>query len=155
MTPKYILLVEDNPDDEELTIRALRKNHVANDVVVAHDGAEALEILETHAGKGGDHNLPAVTLLDLKLPKIDGFEVLRRMRGDDRLSNLPVVILTASKEQEDLVNSYSLGANAYVRKPVAFSEFMDAAGMLGLFWLVVNEPPPPHITTGPHALTAP
>lgn len=144
MNHKMILLVEDNPDDEALTIRALSKNNVANDIVVVRDGAEALDYLfgtGTHAGRD-PLNLPQVTLLDLKLPKVDGLEVLRRIRSDPRTQMLPVVILTSSKEEQDLIRAYSSGANSYVRKPVDFNQFVDAIGRLGLYWLVLNEPPP-------------
>ena len=141
---KVILLVEDNASDEKLTLLAFKGCGVANEVVVARDGAEALDYLfETgrHAGRSGPA-LPAILLLDLNLPKIDGLEVLRRIRADERTKLLPVCILTASKEEEDVMQSYSLGANAYVRKPVAFAEFAEAAKTLGLFWLLLNEPPP-------------
>jgi CheY-like chemotaxis protein len=143
MSTKVILLVEDNPDDEALTLRALRKHNVTNQVVVARDGAEAVEWL-FRTGKYADRDAsvtPQVILLDLKLPKVDGLEVLRRIRGDDRTSLLPVVILTSSKEEEDILNGYRLGANSYVRKPVDFVEFTDAVRQLGLFWLLLNEPP--------------
>ncbi|MGO9834591.1 MAG: response regulator [Polyangiaceae bacterium] len=138
-----VLLVEDSPDDELLTIRALRKNNVANDVVVAHDGVEALDYLfGTGAHASRDVSVqPQVILLDLKLPRIDGLEVLRRIRSDDRVKFLAVVVLTSSKEQEDILKSYALGANAYVRKPVDFVQFTDAVKHLGLFWLLVNETP--------------
>jgi two-component system response regulator len=141
---KVILLVEDNPDDEALTLRALNKNNIKNDVVVARDGAEALDYL-FGAGKyaGRDTALmPQVVLLDLKLPKIEGLEVLRRVRADDRTKLLPVVILTSSNEDQDRIAGYGLGANSYVRKPVDFSQFLDAARHLGLYWLVLNEAPP-------------
>lgn len=140
-----ILLVEDNPSDEKLTLRAFKKCNVANEVVVARDGAEALDYLfgiGVHAGRDASA-LPALVLLDLKLPRVDGLEVLRRIRADGRTRLLPVVILTASREEEDIVTSYSLGANAYVRKPVDFAEFVEAAKTVGLFWLLLNEPPPP------------
>jgi two-component system response regulator len=145
MKDKLILLVEDNPDDELLVMRALKKANVLNEVMVAHDGAEALDYLfGTGAYAGRDVNdTPAVTLLDLKLPKIDGLGVLRRIRSDERLGRLPVVILTSSREQEDIVKSYELGANSYVRKPVEFNSFADAVRQLGLYWLVLNEPLPP------------
>jgi len=136
MKDSVILLVEDNPDDEALTRRALQKNNVKNELMVAHDGQEALDLLLS----GG--RLPQLVLLDLKLPKIDGLEVLRRLRSDERTKLLPVVILTSSTEERDLVNGYSLGANSYVRKPVDFTEFTEAARQLGLYWLLLNEAPP-------------
>lgn len=144
MGDKTILLVEDNPDDEALTLRALKKNNILNEVIVARDGAEALDYLfGTGAYAGRDTTvMPAVILLDLKLPKIDGLEVLRRLRADKRTRLLPVVILTSSKEEQDLINGYSLGANSYVRKPVDFVKFVEAVRQLGLYWLVLNEPPP-------------
>lgn len=144
MENKLILLVEDNPDDEVLTLRAFRKNKIGNNVVVAHDGAEALDFLFC-AGAYADrdpHEKPQVILLDLKLPKMDGLEVLRRIRADERTSMLPVIILTSSKEQQDLISGYKLGANSYIRKPVDFAQFTDAVRQLGLYWLVLNEPPP-------------
>jgi two-component system response regulator len=144
MHNKTILLVEDNADDEVLTLRALRKNNIKNDVVVAHDGAEALDYLfgtGQHAGRNVA-DLPTVVLLDLKLPKVDGLEVLRRIRADERTKLLPVVILTSSKEEQDVVKGYQLGANSYVRKPVNFDEFLQAARQLGLYWLLLNEPLP-------------
>jgi two-component system, response regulator len=136
MRDSIILLVEDNPDDEALTRRALKKNNVQNEMVVAHDGQEALDYLF------GSAKLPQLILLDLKLPKIDGLEVLRRLRAEERTRLLPVVVLTSSNEERDLVSSYSLGANSYVRKPVDFKEFTEAARQLGLYWLLLNEPPP-------------
>lgn len=141
---KHILLVEDNPDDEALTLRALRKNNVTNDVVVVRDGAEALDYLQgTGSYEGRDrYDLPQVVLLDLKLPKIDGLEVLRRIRADEHTELLPVVILTSSKEERDLIDGYRSGANSYVRKPVNFDEFLEAARQLGLYWLLHNEAPP-------------
>lgn len=142
-TQRPILLVEDNPDDEELTLRALHKNSVANDVVVARDGVEALDYLfgtGTHTGRDLSVQ-PQVILLDLKLPRADGLEVLRQIRANPRTSLLAVVILTSSKEEEDLIRSYSLGANSYVRKPVNFSDFIAAVKTLGLFWLLINEIP--------------
>ena len=142
--PKVILLVEDNPDDEALTLRALRKNKVANDIIVARDGAEALDYLFAtgkHAGRN-PRETPQVVLLDIRLPKVDGMEVLRRIRHDERTRYVPVVILTSSKEEQDLVNGYKLGANSYVRKPVDFDQFVEAARHLGLYWLVLNESPP-------------
>ncbi|WP_375498969.1 response regulator [uncultured Nostoc sp.] len=139
-----ILLVEDNPDDEALTLRALKKNNILNEVVVARDGVEALDYL---FGKGvyADRDMsvmPNLILLDLKLPKMDGLEVLRHLRTDERTKILPVVILTSSKEEQDLINGYSLGANSYVRKPVDFSQFSEAVRQLGLYWFVLNESPP-------------
>lgn len=144
MKQKVILLVEDNPDDEALTIRALKKNNILNEVIVARDGAEALEYL-FGTGKYADRDMtvnPTVILLDLKLPKVDGLEVLRRLRNDQRTRFLPVVVLTSSKEEQDVVQSYSLGANSYVRKPVDFMEFAEAARQLGLYWLLLNQAPP-------------
>ena len=143
MGDKVILLVEDNPDDAALAERALEKNHVANEIVLACDGAEALDYLfcrGAYVERTGD--LPAVVLLDLKLPKIDGLEVLRRVRGDPHTRMLPIVVLTSSKEDQDMIASYSLGANSYIRKPVDFEQFMQAVGQLGLYWLVLNEVPP-------------
>jgi CheY-like chemotaxis protein len=140
---RVILLVEDNPTDEKLTVRALKKAGIANEVVVVRDGVEALDyLMGTGKYAGQDIRLPAVTLLDLKLPRIDGLEVLRRIRASERTRLLPIMILTASKEEEDVIRSYSLGANAYMRKPVEFTEFAEAARALSLFWLVLNEPPP-------------
>jgi CheY-like chemotaxis protein len=144
MPQKIILLVEDNPDDEALTIRALKKNNIANGVAIARDGAEALEyLIGTGAPAGKDINaLPALVLLDLKLPKVDGLEVLRRLRADDRTRRLPVVVLTSSKEEQDLTTSYNYGANSYIRKPVDFAQFTEAVRQLGLYWLVLNETAP-------------
>ncbi len=141
---RTILLVEDNPDDVELTLRALKQYHVKNQIVVVRDGAEALDYLfATGAYTDRDTSaIPAVVLLDLKLPKVDGLEVLQRMRADERTKLVPVVVLTSSKEEQDMVNSYKFGANSYVRKPVDFTEFIEAARQLGLYWLVINEPPP-------------
>ena len=141
---KVILLVEDNPDDEALTLRALKKNNIKNEVVVARDGAEALEFLfgtGKYAGRNTDV-IPQVVLLDLKLPKVEGLEVLRQVRADKRTKLLPVVILTSSNEEQDRIQGYGLGANSYVRKPVDFSQFLEAARQLGLYWLVLNETPP-------------
>ena len=141
---KMILLVEDNADDEELTLRALKKNHIGNKVFIVRDGAEALDFLFC-TGIYADrdpHEMPQVTLLDLKLPKVDGLEVLRRIRADPRTHTLPVVILTSSNEEKDVVDGYKLGANSYVRKPVDFNEFLEAARQLGLYWLVLNNLPP-------------
>jgi CheY-like chemotaxis protein len=141
---KIILLVEDNPDDVVLTERALKKSHILNKLVVTKDGAEALDYLFcTGAYSGRDLNImPEVILLDLKLPKIDGLEVLKRIRSDRRTKILPVVILTSSKEENDLIAGYTLGANSYIRKPVNFNQFVEAIRQLGLYWLVLNEPPP-------------
>ena len=142
---RIVLLVEDNPDDEALTLRALKKNNILNEVVVARDGAEALDYLLGTNGKSGQVPLDqlAVVLLDLKLPKVNGHEVLRRLRADPRTKRLPVVILTSSKEEKDMLAAYDSGANSYVQKPVEFAEFVKAAGHLGLYWLVTNAPPPP------------
>jgi two-component system response regulator len=143
-TNHSILLVEDNPDDEALTIRALRKNNITNELVIARDGAEALDYLfGTGKYEGRDTSVtPQVTLLDLKLPKIDGLEVLKRLREDERTELLPVVILTSSNEEQDLVKGYRLGANSYIRKPVNFDQFIEAVRQLGLYWLLLNERPP-------------
>lgn len=141
-----ILLVEDNPDDEALTLRALKKNNILNEVVVVRDGEEALEFLfGTGEYVGRDVSVqPHVILLDLKLPKVDGLEVLQALRANARTRLVPVVILTSSKEEQDMVASYSLGANSYVRKPVDFADFMEAVRQLGLYWLVLNETPQYH-----------
>jgi len=142
MNQKAILLIEDNPDDEALTLRALKKNNISNEVLVAHDGVEALEFLFGKSN-GNGNTLPALVLLDLKLPKVDGMEVLRRVRADARTRLLPVVILTTSREEQDLATGYQLGANSYIRKPVDFGQFTEAVRQLGLYWLVLNETPPP------------
>ena len=142
MDEKIILLVEDNPKDEALTLRALKKGNILNEVIVAHDGAEALDYL---FGRGEDGNLralPQLILLDLKMPKVDGLEVLAKMRSDERTRLLPVVILTTSAEDRDRLDGYRLGANSYVRKPVDFVQFTEAVTQLGLYWLVLNIPPP-------------
>ena len=144
MDDKIILLVEDNADDEVLTLRALKKNNIRNEVVVARNGVEALDYLfgtGTYAGRNLNI-VPQVVLLDLKLPKLDGLEVLRRLRSNESTKLLPVVILTSSDEEQDRFNSYGLGANSYVRKPVDFNQFSEAVRQLGLYWLVVNQPPP-------------
>jgi two-component system, response regulator len=140
-----ILLVEDNPRDEKLALRAFAQNNIINQVIVAHDGVEALDyLLGTGAYAGRDvHDMPQVMLLDLKLPKLDGLEVLRRVRADERLRYLPVVVLTSSDEQRDLVETYKLGVNSYVQKPVDFKQFADAVKQLGLYWLVLNKTPRP------------
>jgi len=149
MTSRTILLVEDNPDDEALTLRAFDKSNIHNKVVVKRDGAEALAYLFPGEGEGegegdgdGDAPAPALILLDLNLPKVGGLEVLRRMRADERTQMIPVVVLTSSKLEEDVLVSYRNGANAYVRKPVKFSEFTEAVKALGVFWLLLNEPVP-------------
>jgi CheY-like chemotaxis protein len=139
MENKVILLVEDNPRDEALTLRALKKSNVVNEVIVVRDGVEALNYL---FGNDAEHDtivMPQLVLLDLKLPKVDGLEVLRRLRADARTSRLPVVVFTSSSEEEDMIKSYDLGANSYVRKPVDFEHFMEATRQLGLYWLVLNE----------------
>jgi two-component system response regulator len=144
MEEKIILLVEDNPDDVELTIRAFRKNNIGNKVVVARDGVEALDYLfgtGAHASRNVK-DLPVVILLDLKLPKIDGLDVLKSIRQNELTRLLPVVILTSSAEEKDKLNGYKLGANSYVRKPVQFDQFVEAIKHLGLYWLIWNEPPP-------------
>jgi two-component system response regulator len=136
-----ILLVEDNPDDAELTMRAFRKSKILNDLILVRDGVEALDYLfSTGSFSGRDPNAsPELVLLDLKLPKVDGLEVLRRMRADDRTRRIPVVVLTSSGEEKDIVSSYDLGANSFVRKPVDFAQFLEAAQQLGLYWLVLNQ----------------
>ena len=144
MSDKVILLVEDNPDDEALTLRALKKNNIQNEVVVARDGVEALDYL-FGSGKYAGRDvrvLPSVTLLDLKLPKIDGLEVLEKVRANEITKFLPVVILTSSKEEQDLLKGYELGANSYIRKPVDFSQFIESVRQLGLYWLLLNESAP-------------
>ena len=146
MDEKIILLVEDNPNDVTLTERALQKSHILNKLIVAKDGVEALDYLfgtGKWAGRDLD-NIPQVILLDLKLPKIDGLEVLRRIRTNERTKLLPVVILTSSKEERDLINGYAMGANSYIRKPVNFNQFAEAIRQLGLYWLILNEAPPPN-----------
>ena len=143
MNNNLILLVEDNPDDEELTLRALKKNNIGNNLVVVRDGAEALDFLYCN-GAYADRDpreLPQVVLLDLKLPKVDGMEVLARIRAEQSTRFLPVVVLTSSREEQDLIKSYQLGANSYVRKPVDFTQFIEAVRQLGLYWLVLNEIP--------------
>jgi two-component system response regulator len=145
MAKKGILLVEDNPDDEELTLIALRDNKISNPIVVARDGQEALDYLfgaGQYTGRDS-RETPALILLDLKLPKVSGLEVLRRLRAHEHTRLTPVAILTSSKEDSDVLQSYSLGANSYIRKPVDFPQFIEAVRQLGLYWLVLNEPPPP------------
>jgi len=144
MEDKMILLVEDNPDDEALTLRALKKSHIGNEIFVVRDGAEALDFLfctGTYAERD-PREVPEMILLDLKLPKVDGLEVLRRIRADERTCLLAVVILTSSNEEQDLLEGYKKGANSYIRKPVDFNQFAEAIRQLGLYWLVLNEPPP-------------
>jgi two-component system response regulator len=140
MNNRPILLVEDNPDDVTFTLRAFRKNNISNEVIVATNGEEALDILFP-AGAASAFQ-PALVLLDVKLPKIDGMEVLRRIRSDPRTESLPVIVLTTSNEETDIVNSYRLGANSFVRKPVVFGDFLHAARVLGVYWLAINEPAP-------------
>jgi two-component system response regulator len=143
LAEKTVLLVEDNPDDEVLTLRAMRKHNLANEVIVARDGQQALDFLfgeGEYAGRDTSHQ-PQVVLLDLKLPRVDGLEVLERMRADSRTRRVPVVVLTSSTEEQDLLRSYDLGANSYVRKPVDFEQFMEAARQLGMYWLILNEVP--------------
>jgi len=149
MRGSTILLVEDNPDDEALTIRAFQKNNLTNAIVVARDGAEALEYL-FGTGRYADHDPtdpPSLVLLDLKLPRVDGLEVLRQMRADPRTQAVPVVILTSSREENDILSGYRLGANSYVCKPVDFAEFLEATRQLGLYWLLLNQPPPGRMRT--------
>src|SRR5882762_6858503 len=143
MNHKVILLVEDNPRDEALTVRALKKSNVINDLIVAHDGVEALDYLlgiGTHADN--PPVMPQLVLLDLKLPKVDGLEVLRKIRENERTRRLPVVIFTSSSEEEDMIKSYDLGANSYVRKPIEFEQFLESTRQLGLYWLVLNQVAP-------------
>ncbi len=143
MNNEHILIVEDDPDDETLILRALKKHNIKNDINVVRDGAEALDYLfKTGPYADRDGGIPAIVLLDLQLPKIDGLEVLRRIRADEQTKLQPVVILTSSDEQEDMIRSYKLGANSYVRKPVEFEKFSAAVERLGLYWLLLNEPPP-------------
>ena|ERR1044071_340606 len=149
MENKIVMLVEDKPDDEALTIRALKKNNIKNDIVVARDGVEALDYLfgkGKYAGRDVN-NRPVVILLDLKLPKVDGLEVLRQIRTDPKTKVIPVVVLTTSNEERDIISSYNLNANSYVRKPVNFEQFSEAVRNLGLYWLLLNEPPPTRTTT--------
>jgi len=144
MTKRMILLVEDNPDDEALTLRALKQNKIQNEVVVARDGAEALDYLFARGAYAGRdlRVMPQLILLDLKLPKVDGLEVLQRLRADPRTAHLPVVVLTSSREGRDVIESYRHGANSYILKPVDFAKFIEAVRQLGLYWLVLNEPVP-------------
>src|SRR6266850_2517270 len=144
MESKVILLVEDNPRDEALTLRALKKCNILNEVVVARDGVEALDYLfgtGVHAGRDL-RTMPQIVLLDLKLPKVDGLQVLQKLRADERTKRLPIVMFTSSNEEEDVINSYNLGANSYVRKPVEFEKFVEATKQLGLYWLVLNQAAP-------------
>jgi two-component system response regulator len=139
---RVVLLVEDNPDDRDLTIRAFARHQFANAVETVSDGQAALDYLHASGPDGALRPLPEIVLLDLKLPKVDGLEVLRRIRASERTRVLPVVVLTSSAEEQDLVQSYALGANSYVRKPVSFTEFIEASRQLGMYWLVLNRPPP-------------
>ena len=146
MSERYILLVEDNPDDEELSLLSLRKNNLAHDIVVVRDGVEAIEFLfgnGQYAQRDVAH-VPTIILLDLKLPKLDGLGVLKRLRADERTRTLPVVVLTSSSQDADVIASYNLGANSYVRKPVEFGAFVEAVSSLGLYWVLLNRPPPLH-----------
>jgi two-component system, response regulator len=146
MSERYILLVEDNPDDEELTLLSLRKNSLSHDIVVVRDGVEAIEFLfgnGQYASRDVTH-MPTVILLDLKLPKLDGLGVLKRLRAEERTRTLPVVVLTSSSQDADVIASYNLGANSYVRKPVEFGAFVEAVSSLGLYWVLLNRPPPLH-----------
>jgi len=144
VSDKTILLVEDNPDDVELTLRALKKHSITNEVIVVRDGQEALDYLFGGGERNGcePSELPTVILLDLKLPKVDGLEVLQRLRANQRTKLLPVVVLTSSNEEQDMISSYEFGANSFVRKPVEFGEFAEAVRQLGLYWLLLNEPAP-------------
>ncbi len=144
MASDVILLVEDNPDDEALTIRALNRNNISNEVFVARDGVEAMDYVFAKGvhSERDINDLPRLVLLDLKLPKANGLEVLKQIRADERTKRLPVVVLTSSKEEQDLVDSYNLGVNSYIRKPVDFTLFTEAVRQVGLYWLVLNEPPP-------------
>ena len=146
MTERYILLVEDNPDDEELTLLSLKKNNLAHEIVVVRDGVEAIEFLFGNGQYAGRDlsRTPTVILLDLKLPKLDGLGVLKRLRADERTRTLPVVVLTSSSQDADVIASYNLGANSYVRKPVEFGSFVEAVSSLGLYWVMLNRPPPMH-----------
>ncbi|HKS58463.1 MAG TPA: response regulator [Steroidobacteraceae bacterium] len=146
MSERYILLVEDNPDDEELTLLSLRKNALAHEIVVVRDGVEAIDFLFGNGQYAGRDvaQVPTVILLDLKLPKLDGLGVLKRLRADPRTRTLPVVVLTSSSQDADVIASYNLGANSYVRKPVEFGAFVEAVSSLGLYWVLLNRPPPLH-----------
>jgi two-component system response regulator len=143
MNDKMILVVEDNPDDEEMTLRSLKRAKIANEIAVARDGNEALEfIFGEGAHEGRDiERMPALIVLDLKLPKLNGYDVLKRLRGDERTRRIPVVVLTSSSEDEDMLKSYDSGANSYVRKPVEFNSFADAVTQLGLYWMLLNQQP--------------
>ena len=144
MKKQFLVLVEDRPDDVDLTLRALKKHNISNEVVVLHDGAEALDYFFAtgqYTGRNLDEQ-PAVVLLDIKLPKVDGLEVLKRLRSNEKTKLIPVVILTSSKEQQDVINSYQWGCNSYVRKPINFEEFSEVVKNMGLYWLLLNEPSP-------------
>ena len=143
MAKKHILLVEDNPDDEALALRALKKSNLANNITIAHDGVEALDYIfcEGEYQERDINQQPVVVLLDLKLPKVDGLEVLKRIKADDRTKRMPVVVMTSSSEEQDIVSSYDFGANSYIRKPVDFNQFTEAVAQMGLYWLVMNEVP--------------
>jgi CheY-like chemotaxis protein len=138
-----ILYIEDNPNDIELTLHAFKKNHLANDILIARDGEEALDLLfgKARSGDGDLYNIPRVILLDLKLPKVDGLEVLKTVKSDPRTKAIPVVVLTSSREEKDIIESYRLGVNSYIVKPVDFEKFLEAVKTLGLYWLLINQPP--------------
>jgi two-component system response regulator len=150
VTDRHVLLVEDNPNDEALTLRAFKKCNILNEVLIARDGAEALAHL---LNEDGDATRPVLVLLDLKLPKIDGLEVLRRIRADPRTRHIPVIVLTTSAQEDDVIASYRLGANAYVRKPIKFSAFAEAVKTIGVFWLLLSEPMPEVISSAPPGLS--
>lgn len=146
---KTILLVEDNPDDVKLTLRAFKRNNMLNPIIVARDGVEALDFLLARGAyaERASKSLPTLIILDLKLPRLDGLGVLKAIRADEQTRLIPVVVMTSSKEEQDLIQSYSLGANSYVRKPVNFAEFLEAVRVLGIYWMMTNQPPPERNTT--------